>query len=371
MRGQRAAHRVHSERSERGARSQRARRRLPRRAQRDAAAFPEKDGQGRKITYGTCTNAEGKASICPFDATKTSVQNIIALKAGYKVGSLGKTTYAADSVVNATITLEANPAATKEKILIMACERGNVRDPLTFARENIHYTVAPFAKVIDTLLQDSAKPLEYFDTLYIGKSCSSREAWGELLVPEKRERLHKWIEAGGLVFLAQQDDDLWSRGVNGCPDSATYCPMEFLPTELQFDIYPTKCNDFRSGTILEPTHPTMQAVDLNAWNYNSPSSPTTAEKKTSYNAIVRSTVKTDYWKILAVAPAAGAAGECADVATDQAVVAMEGTYGEGKIYVGEHGWETGSQGDISGGMTEAKAIVAKNRVIEYLKAQQK
>ena len=73
----------------------------PEEPKRDATVFPAKDGLGRAKYYGTCTNAEGKASICPLDPAKTSIQTIVGLKAGYQLASTGKETYEATEVKHA------------------------------------------------------------------------------------------------------------------------------------------------------------------------------------------------------------------------------------------------------------------------------
>lgn len=342
----------------------------PEEPKRNADNFPAEDGLKRKKYYSTCTNASGEAAICPLDAAKTSVANVLALKPGYTLGQTGKVTYTASEDKTVELTISKDTAAVKSKVLILACERGRVRDPLTFVREHVHYTIAPFGKAIDHLLRDTNKPLEFFDTLYLGKSCASSEAWGELLVPEKNKRLWDWVSAGGLLFLAQLEDAGWSRGVNGCADAATSCSGELFPPELRFDLFPeSPCNDLKSGSVVASSHPTMSGVDFTGWSHNSPSSPTKTETRVAYNLIKKDTVDAAKWTVLAEGPIAGAVvDECSAIGAGTGVLAMEATYGKGKVYVGNHAWETGSQGDISGGQVDPKGVVAKNGVFNYLKA---
>lgn len=357
----------------------------------DSVEYPDKDGFGRKKSYYTCTNEQGKASLCGWPNQDTGTgRDIDVWRTGYRPSSSRFDSTApalAPGVVrtlDVTLTKAAEVGQTS-KVLFVPCFTGDEhRLPFLLTYENVAFTIPAFGQVVDALMADPAHPLANFDTLVLDTGCSWNEPYEEFLVPAKNAKLWDWIAAGGRVLMSEPSYTGWSTAdtVN-CP--AAPCSDAFFPAPYRFDFVPKtlgsarNCARFLHGTIADAASPFVQGLTFDNWSYVEyrQSSWSDAKLYLTWGATKKSTVDTSLWHpILTVS---SSAQEVADKAacwennpslntTDAAVAMMKTDYDAGTVILNHAAWVQGSNGERVGGGEpfDANAVILKNNIVRFI-----
>jgi hypothetical protein len=361
----------------------------------DPSVYPAKDGFGRKKSYFTCTDEQGKAMLCGWDpsseyATSTG-SDINVWRSGYLPAHYGFDPTAdpvlGDGVVR-TMEVALQAAADvgqTSKVLFLPCYTGD-ESRMTYALtyEGVAFTIPAFGQVVDALVTDPEHPLANFDTLVLDGSCSWYEPYEELLVPEKNAELWRWIAAGGRVFFGEPSSSGWTIDEASC--TMEPCSSAFFPEEYRFSLMPKhrgstadsrSCPRFAHGTIVDADHPLANGVTFDNWTYVEYRQAEATDLKylVTWGATWRATVDESLWNVVMAVTSDQAEIDAKPgcwqddptlTAFNSGVALMETKYGAGSVLLVHAAWMQATNGERTGQTHAADAVALKNNIIDWI-----
>ncbi len=348
----------------------------------DEELYPRTDSANRYLNYFVCTNAEGKASLCGKD--NITLYGLIATKSEYSVGlkyiNSDKSKYTLNSgdVLEVSFQLEPIAASNSSKVLALPSKCDNVPFVEAYLITNkISYAIPQFGKIVDTLIPNPNNLLQYYDTLVIGVTINQRLHFYEMLSQDNIQRIWDWIDAGGRMIFFQQNDSLWSVDLSCLSDN---CPSDLFPPPYDFNLIPESigefedCNDFNYGTIINTSHPFVQGVSFDSWEWQVKLKGIDKEFVVFDAIEAQSVNKTEQvWDIIvAGSPNASERLEHSSCFSylaqeNSAIYLMEAKPGNGRIIMCEVAVTQGAFGIFSGYESDPNAVKLMENIMEFIK----